>query len=95
VSIRGVEGELLDKATLLSFKILKLMKKKLLIASILILIGIAVGMVISSNLNIFNKAVAQTNQVEQIPQKTLSDITNCPNGNTKCCKYICYKSKEN
>jgi len=50
------------------------MKKKLLIASILILIGIAVGMVISSNLNIFNKAVAQTTQVEQTPQKTLSDI---------------------
>ncbi len=36
--------------------------------------GIAIGMVISSNLNIFNKAVAQTNQTEQTPQKTLSDI---------------------
>ncbi|MEO0224900.1 MAG: Do family serine endopeptidase [candidate division WOR-3 bacterium] len=50
------------------------MKKKLLIISILVLSGIAIGMVISSNLNIFNKAVAQTNQTEQTPQKTLSDI---------------------
>lgn len=50
------------------------MKKKLLIVSILVLSGIAIGMVISSNLNIFNKAVAQTNQTEQTPQKTLSDI---------------------
>jgi len=63
-----------SKVKTLSLKILKLMKKKILIASILIFGGIAIGMVISSNLNIFNKAVAQTNQTEQNPQKALLDI---------------------
>ncbi|MEO0212952.1 MAG: Do family serine endopeptidase [candidate division WOR-3 bacterium] len=50
------------------------MKKKLFFGTILILLGIATGMLISSNLNIFNKAIAQTNQPTQEQQKTLSDI---------------------
>ncbi|MCS7245049.1 MAG: Do family serine endopeptidase [candidate division WOR-3 bacterium] len=49
------------------------MRKKLLIVASLIGLGIAVGMLISSNLNIFNKAVAQS-QTIQTPQKVLSEI---------------------
>ncbi len=52
------------------------MRKKIIFATLLILIGIAGGMLLSSNLNVFNKAVAQTSQSQtiQTPQKTLSDI---------------------
>ncbi len=52
------------------------MRKKIIFATLLVLIGIAGGMILSSNLNIFNKASAQTSQSQtiQTPQKTLSDI---------------------
>lgn len=50
------------------------MGKKLLIIVSLVGIGIAVGMVISSNLNIFNKAIAQSQAVQTPQQKALSEI---------------------
>ncbi|MEO0212955.1 MAG: hypothetical protein ABIL49_03660 [candidate division WOR-3 bacterium] len=50
------------------------MRKKLLIGTILILLGIFAGMSISSNLNIFNKAVAQTPQVTEKEPKPLLEI---------------------